>query len=52
MLAGADVVAYFSLAPNSKPLMSTGDIFTRYNGYLFYFNTTENQRLFEVRWYK
>lgn len=48
VIAGADVVAYFSMEEGQKPEIATGDIRTTYDGNLFYFNTHENKQTFEV----
>lgn len=48
VVAGADVVAYFSMEAGTKPAIATGDISTTYDDYLFFFNTHENRQTFEV----
>lgn len=48
VVAGADVVAYFSMEAGTKPAIATGDISTTYDGNLFHFNTYENRQTFEV----
>lgn len=48
VLAGADVVEYFNIPAGSEPVIGKGSISTLHNGYLFFFNSTENRGLFEV----
>lgn len=49
VLAGADVVEFFSLPDGSKPVIGKGDITAEHNGYLFFFSSQDNQQLFKVR---
>lgn len=48
VLAGADVVEYFNIPAGSEPVIGKSSISTQHNGYLFFFNSTENRALFEV----
>lgn len=48
VLAGADVVEYFNIPADSSPVIGKGHITVTHNGYLFFFSSTENQRLFKV----
>lgn len=47
VLAGADVVAYFSLEDGSKPVIARGDIRATYRSYVFFFVSVENRNRFE-----
>ena len=49
VLAGADVVAYFSLEEGSKPVIARGDIRATHRSYDFYFSSLENRETFKVR---
>lgn len=43
---GVDVVAYFSLAPDAKPVFGDKNISHEYMGATWYFSSTENRDLF------
>lgn len=52
VLAGVDVVAYFSLNEGEPPVYGTENYMALFGAYRFYFGSMGNLRTFEVRrWY-
>lgn len=47
VLQGVDLVAYWFLEQDAPAVMGSEDNASTYNGYLFYFSSAENQKLFE-----
>lgn len=52
VLAGVDVVAYFSLPPGAAPVFGSKNRVAFFGNYRFYFSSIENLRLFEVRLFR